>query len=414
MSSTMDQNGHHQDTPIANCRLMVMVLMFIAYLSMMPVLIFANPPSRSQLATMLAAAEQKRSWFRVHIEYQFNYAVGKKAPGESKHGLDIVADGKGDFRINIPNKSGLVETDTWNNHEYRAQKFALSEDDHNSAFGSMGIYQALVGAKYTGRDIWSVLGLRIGLPLSDRTPLTPVSEVLANSDREATISEVSSGGKTLVKIYLPDPFGLGGNNPPAFTYYYDPSKDWLLVRFIDDDPGISSEQYDTRYSDEMRVLKSKSIDGVWMPTITKDIEMFHYKKKADEKYETTVRLTGIKLKPEVSDDDFTLRVSDLPNGVSVVDAGLNITYKKGQNLIYMNGHLNEVKQPIDHQIKPGELKNIMKDSIAFIDPVATANEAKLKTVTSKGRYASYTKWGFILLGLAFASMGIILWRKNHI
>ena len=366
--------------------------------------------NRQSLAKVLSEAEMLRSCYRISIVDVFDDNDDKTRPkGQLAYAKPCkrLSDGNGRFRA-TRYYDGYKGTVVWTGSE-DIEKAEYDDPKHPPSLR--------LSSQRWGSDeldmIDTVLGIYFEYARSVdwAVPRRP-SEALADTTVPVVITSLESNGKTLVRIQFDKPFNGKG---PKYIYTYDPSRQWIPVR-------IESRGYTTQEDHEndipnctsVKLLqKSKIMEGVWMPLQVYDTTTFIFNDHS-EKMKDIYRLVKIDLNPVFTDTDFMLRVNDLPVGSSIADERLSIAYKLGSDEIYMNGHLNEVKQPIDHEIKPDELKNIMKDAIAFIDPVATANKAKLKTVTPTGRYASMTRWGFILLALAFASMGIILWRKNHI
>ena len=87
-----------------------------------------------------------------------------------------------------------------------------------------------------------------------------------------------------------------------------------------------------------------------------------------EFYRSTIRVTDVNVNPEITDEDFTIDVADLPEGSSIVDSRLGISYKLGSDLIYMDGRLNRAGREITDEITPDELKELMADAEPLIDP----------------------------------------------
>ncbi len=373
-------------------------------------------PTRTELAELLYAAEQSRSWFRIQFIKTYEYASENTPAGAYSTTLLGLADGAGRFRLTRSNSSkveyqasGSHETTTWDRSEIRVLGEPVNNDI--AALPYISITEEFPIYLLTHHELFPLLGLTIDFPTSERTPTTRVSEVLEDMRIPAEISRVNKNGKDLIEVVIPEPF-WPTEAGPHFVFYYDPSKDWLLTGYVKSSSGPDSDDFDQRYHNEMRVIESEEIDGVWMPTLVKDHQIFYSDPDPVDQI-ATIRLSDIELEPTVTDEDFTIDISSLPEGASVVDSRLGISYKIGDTMIYMDGHLNDVGEPIRSEITPSELVRLMKDAIPQIDPVATEKLSQLEDVTSNGIISRYSTWGFAFIGLGLASFGFLLWRRNH-
>ncbi len=364
--------------------------------------------SRNDLTNQLKKAESLRASYQATMTETYHYEINGKR--DRKWIVERLSAGDGRHQVKqyngwFPDGKMRVDLGTWSNGESRGLQYFDGDTDSPRSLGIMEMFPGHANLD----EMDACFGVLLPLPRNKLFYEKHPSEVLQDDSLEVSTSEVTEHDRSLVEVLMLDPYGP---NIPGVKVrmVYDPNRQWLPVEF-------SYELYSDKTKDkilqkvEWHLISAQMVDEVWMP---KEIIRIAKMGEKNESKKSTMLFSKMVLNPPYTDDDFTINVSDLPKNSSIVDSRLKISYKLGQNFIYMNGHLNEVKQPIDHEIKPDELKDLMKDAIPYIDPVAAANEANLKTVTPTGKYTSYTKWGFILLALAFASMGIILWRKNHI
>ena len=133
-----------------------------------------------------------------------------------------------------------------------------------------------------------------------------------------------------------------------------------------------------------------------------------------EFYRSTIRVTDVNVNPEITDEDSTIDVADLPEGSSIVDSRLGISYKLGSDLIYMDGRLNRAGREITDEITPDELKELMADAEPLIDPKLAKVEENLQPVVSKGVWTNRTAYGLGMIGIGIGVLGLYLfWRKQH-
>ncbi len=365
---------------------------------------------RQEIAAALAEMEQLRSCYSLESSITYHYEVdGILDRSLVTHRL---SDGDGRLRWQRwLKKPGRPTTET---ELARWDGAAFYSDVHRVDRVAPPHYVLFSAEEWGGDyvdDIENVLGLGIPYQVSPTTPRLRLSKAIANPDTPVTIEAVSEGGGSLIRVRIMGPWGGKGN---GHIYDFDPSRQWLVTRI----EYRVYQTYDQYLADESRNImtytttKAQEIDGVWMP---REVEMLT--RMADkigpdakwEEYRATLRLDAITLHPEFTDDDFKITLDGMPDGTSVADARLGISYKLGQNLIYADGILHEVDAPIDHELTAREAEDLLASSTSLIDP-ELAN-VDLKPVGGNG-----LAWAGRIAGGAtvalLAAVGVVLYRRR--
>ncbi len=368
------------------------------------------PPDRDSLAAALAKAEQTRARYSLESSITYHYEVDGLV--DQRTVTRRLADGSGKFRRERwkvkPGRSvEQKELSCWDGKTGSSDGYRVDNQGrpHYVAFAP-----ETWGNNYLD-EIESVLGIAIAEQISARSPRLSPSAAISNPDTPLTIESISSGGQDLVRVRIVGPWGGEGN---GYIYDFDPDRQWLVTR-LEIHVYQTAEQ---RRSDESRNImmytttQAEQIDGVWMPRQVEMLTRMAEHAGPDalwEEYRATLRLDSITLHPEFTDDDFRISLVGMPDGTSVADARLGISYKLGQNLLYADGVLHELDAPIDHELNASEAEALLASSRPMIDPeLANIN---LKSVGGNG-----LAWaGRIAGGLTVAmcvGIGFVLYRRR--
>ena len=122
--------------------------------------------------------------------------------------------------------------------------------------------------------------------------------------------------------------------------------------------------------------------------------------------EDITEIQKFEVDPPTSDADFEIPTDHLPKDSAIVDYALGISYKLGQNLLYMDGRLHKLTQPVTGVISAEDLPTIMQDAVALIpDTPPLQPVAGTASWWRVGGY-SFLAGGVILLGAVF-------WIRRH-
>lgn len=368
-----------------------------------------TPPDRAGLAEALRQSESLRSIYSVESSITYHYEVSGVI--DARKVRRRLSDGTGRFRqemlfsLNHGKDTDIVHVACWDGTQSSGHQHRLENSTHVVSFSF-------------DRDnvdhldeIDTVLGLRNHYPWSDAFPPIPPSAAIANPETPIHIDLVNDSGADLVRVRIEGPWGGVGN---TYIYDFDPQRQWLMV-------GTEIRVYqtkeqretdDSRYIMGYEVAKAEQIEGVWMPReirmLTRMAEPSGETLKWTE-YPATMRLEAIDLNPEISDDLFTISLDGLPDGTDVADARLGISYKLGRNLIYADGVLHEVAEPIRHEISAHEMESLLAASTPLIEPALA--QVDLKPLRSDAlRWAGRAAIA-LTAGLVLAA-GVIVFRRR--
>jgi len=401
--------------------------------------------TRQEVANALANAEARRLAISIRIVQQYNYDIEGTPAGEFVLETFRLSDSRGRYRFEqtndlqtrdgrtIPSKSLFV----WNNREGRSRQ--LNPDEPNAP-NIMGITDEVPVYHMYDDDIWPLLGIFVDFPITERTPRTRISDAVRDTKAPVRISEITQEDRKLVRVELLDPWHAneeGAECIPEYIYTFDPQRDWLMVESIQNNAARQTERYATSDSEQIRITRAEQFGDVWIPR-TARVERISRTREEDwvspgdsesgvnpivqkgddgvvrEFYRSTIRVTDVNVNPEITDEDFTIDVADLPEGSSIVDSRLGISYKLGSDLIYMDGRLNRAGREITDEITPDELKELMADAEPLIDPELAKVEENLQPVVSKGVWTNRTAYGLGMIGIGIGVLGLYLfWRKQH-
>lgn len=368
--------------------------------------LYAQELNRKEVANRILRAEAARGMYRIKVEHM--YLDGHRAPFGKRTTFTRLQDSQGNFATihhyfahNTKQNTTKQARDTtqfltWNQSELRVDAFPSEQtnDAHNFSISD--------NRPSNDELDWIEIGLGRRLEMSPRSP----GELLSDPSVEAIINFTNFDNTNAVEIEFPDP--IINSSHTSFTYWYDPSRNWMMIGFKQVRWFTEEQSGKKRFggSGECKIIESKQVNGIWMPWKIEWIVKRPYPN--NKVIKSFLQFLNIDLQPKIIKDDFYLSTNRLPKGSSVVDNRLGISYKLGDDVLYMDGHLHQLTAPITSEVKPEDLAKIMKGSTPLIDP----DENKLQPLQNKSPwYAKRTGLGLIALGLLAAAIAV--WKRSR-
>lgn len=363
-------------------------------------------PDRAGIAEALRRAELLRSTYSVESSITYHYEVsGVTGARRVRRRL---SDGAGRVRQELlfSRDSGeVVHVACWDGTQLSGHQHHPERSRHIVGFSFDQ------GSEDHHDDIDNVLGLRVRYLRNDVLPPIPPSAAIANPETPIHIDLINDDGADLIRVRIEGPWGGRGN---TYIYDFDPQRQWLMagVEIRIYQTREQREADDSRYVMGYKVTKAEEIDGVWMPRevkmLTRTAEPIGETLKWTE-YPATMRLDAIDLNPEISDDLFTISLDGLPDGTEVADARLGISYRLGHDVLYADGVLHQLDQPVRGEIDAAEMEALLAASTPLIDP--NLAEVGLKPLRSDAlRWAGRIAIA-LTAGLVVAAGVVVLRRR---
>lgn len=361
----------------------------------------ARDIDRQTVARELAVAERLRSCYRISFEDKYN--VGERPDPSLRTYWMRIADGAGRVKRELRRPSADMYGDTsiasWSPDGNTGNRFTRSD---------RSVPQLLQFAPDPPPseeldEIEVSLGLRFF-----HSPRRP-SEVVGDRGESVIVRKRSAGDGELIEVVF---VGPSFSRYLLITHVYDPGRQWALVekhtvgsKIPVDSEQIAPENVVLLIDYEMTDWVQSA--GVWAPTRIHDHTILRPDTEREESAYGITELTSVEINPPLRDEDFIIPTDNLPKGSTVTDARLGISYKIGEDVLYMDGHLNQLKAPVTQVITAATLPDIMKGAVALIDPEAR-NLAAVGSLTNWWRVG-----GIILFAAGAAALGAVLWMKRR-
>lgn len=354
---------------------------------------------RETVAAALRTAEDLRDSYRVRFEAK--YVVGERNPEGQRAFYDRMSDGQGRVRrtISSPVSDSFGDTslEVWSATGNMALKYSST---NTSAPELLSITAHPIITEHLDEIEFS-LGLRF--MSSPRRPSDVVSD-----KGENVMVRLAPGDTGLVEVVFVAP---SFHPHLVITNIYDPGRQWALVeeRFVGAMDDVVGEVVapDRRFiSTRYEMTDWKQSNGVWVPTRVHDHTTLRPDSPQQESYDCVTEFQTIDIGPPISATDFELPVGRLPKGSTIADATLGVSYKLGQDLLYMDGRLHKLTQPVTGVISAEDLPTIMQNAVALIP-----DTPPLQPV------ASATSWwrvgGYSFLAGGVVVLGAVFWIRRH-
>lgn len=357
--------------------------------------VLAQELDRDTVAAALKAAEESRASYHVLFE---QYAVGKRPPPGQRGTYDRLTDGTGRGRRTyvapVSDEYGNMSIAVWS----PAQSLTLKKSTVNPSLPQLLTFNNKPSAGEHVDQFEMALGRRFGQ--SSQSP----SEVVSDKQQNVMVRYAAGEEPGLVEVVFVAP---RFSPHSVITHVYDPGRQWGLVEWrmvyaLDDVTGedIPADRQATYGRHEMTDWRQSN--GVWVPTRVHNSGTFHPGTPEEETLEDITEVQQIEMNPAISDTDFEVPTDHLPKDSMIVDGALGISYKLGENRLYMDGRLHKLNQPVCGLISAGDLPAIMQDAIALIAP-ETPPLQPVASTTSSWRVGGYSflAGGVVLLGAVF-------------
>ncbi len=365
----------------------------------MPSTILAQELDRDTVAAALKAAEESRASYHVVFE---QYAAGKRPPPGQRGTFDRLTDGRGRGRRTyvapVPDGHGDMSIAVWS----PAKSLTLKKSTVDPNLPQLFSFDNKPGSDEHLDQFEMALGRRF-----EQSPQPP-SELVSDRQENVLVRYANGRDSGLVEVVFIAP---GFSPHSVITHVYDPGRQWGLVEWrmvyaLDAVTGedIPADRQATYGRHEMTDWRQSN--GVWVPTRVNNSGTFHPGTPEEETLEDITEMQQIEMNPAVSDADFEIPTDHFPKDSMIVDGTLGVSYKLGQNLLYMDGRLHKLTQPVTGVISAEDLPTIMQSAVALspdtppLQPVASA--------TSWWRVGGYSflAGGVILLAAVF-------WIRRH-
>lgn len=357
---------------------------------------------REAVAEQLGSAERSRSCYR--IAFGEKYLIDTPPSERDTTTYERVADGKGRVRRAthrpVSDMYGDASIVAWSAGGSTGRKYRRTDPTSPQL---LSLQTTPPGEEHRD-EIEISLGLRFF-----QSPRRP-SEVVADKRERVIIRRRGSGEDGLVEVVFVGPSFF----PSAvITNVYDPSRQWALVekRTIASTviPVEAEEIEPANISASIRYEMTgwQRSNGVWVPTRIEDHTVFRPGTAREEKAYGITELTSVEINPPLRDEDFIIPTDNLPRGSTVTDGRLGISYKIGEDVLYMDGHLNQLTAPVTQVITAEMLPEVMKGAVAMVPPEAA-------TLASVESGMNWWKWGGIGFFAAGAiALAAILWMRRR-
>jgi len=366
-----------------------------------------DAPSRSEVVAELRKAEALRADYRVVIEPPVELNRNRSDSSKMRpFPKERIATSDGRFRLmqrqrlnHVGGEGSLREVLTWDGEESRGLQSPETPTD-NGRPARMSITPTRPSNDFLD-FIDNTLGLRVFG--SNQRP----SDVIADAHEFKIERSTFEDQKAVVVAIENDVIYL--DTRVEFTFL--PDKDWLLAEMKCRSYANAEDKANDQPNTVSRstVTAMSEISGVWTPM---ERRAHIISKVSDDgtPVEETVSLTRIQeieYKPRIDDSMFTIPVESLPQGSEIADGRLGITYRLGDDHIYMDGRLHRVTEPINGEIDAQRLKELMAGAVPVVDP--EDRQPALKSVTTPDAWMS---WGmYALLTLGIGGIGYAAWRR---
>ncbi|MCL4198003.1 MAG: hypothetical protein KJZ69_10990 [Phycisphaerales bacterium] len=363
---------------------------------------FAQQLDREFVATALAAAEQQRDHYRV--TFSDKYVVGERPPPGLRRSYIRVSDGEGRFkRIDqapVSDMYGDTSVAVWSAAGAVTNRYTRAD----RTVPQLLTFQSRAPRSEHLDEIDIILGLRFF-----DSPRRP-SDVVADLQEHVVVRERIHDGRELIEVVI-----IGPSFTPAkvVTNVYEPARQWALVEMRTiGSKALPVEREDINPSDidiaiRYEMSEWQQASGIWIPMRVDDLTVFDPGSEREMTYRSVLEMDSVEIAPALAVGEFEISADNLPKGSTVTDGRLGISYKIGEDVLYMDGHLNQLTVPVTQVITAATLPEIMKGAVALIPPEAQA-------LAAVGSGANWWRLGGIILFVAGAvSLGYVLWLKRR-
>lgn len=361
----------------------------------------ASPPDRAALASSLREAQNLRACFRARVER--GYLEGERPRQGQRVYVTLLLDGRGRqrresfFPQQYRGAADVVQVDVWDGRLLMQQCYQAAKK--NTARHSVVITEAPPPSNDHDK-VKMALGQRFFH--SEESP----ADILAGRGGDVEIRETTRHGTPVIEVEFSR---LPFSRAARIIHRYDPARQWLLLEqetlayggmdtdSVDDDALLFHERL---------VAGEISLAGeVWVPGRIDTYTTIRPDQKDEQKYHLITHLTDIEIAPAFTDADFTVDLASLPVRSEIADARMAATYRIGENIVYLDGRLYEVKEVITGPIEPEELPIIMAGATAIVDPRQLAS--------GRMRLADWLRLsGYGLLAAGIVGAAVVFFRHR--
>jgi len=355
--------------------------------------------NRQSVAQAIAAGEQMRASYRVVFE---QYAEGKRPPADQRITYERLTDGAtrgrrirkdpasdeyGNVLVSVWSDSGSLALKKFDLDPNRSQSLSID----NSPPDRLPFDQVELS-----------LGLRFEVSLSRP------SDLIADSKENVIVRHAGDEAPGCVEVVFIAP---SFSKQMVITHVYDPNRQWALLdsRLVYSEDELSSEEVsaDRQTLNAHHVMSEwRQSNGVWVPMrVRNDVMMFAGTENEQHGADIT-EVQQFEISPAVSDSDFVIPTDHLPDDSMISDSGLGISYKLGQSLLYMDGRLHTLKQPISGIITAAELPSIMEGAVAVV-----SDAPPLKPLASSVPW--WRSAGYALVAGGVALLAGVYWMRRR-
>lgn len=373
--------------------------LLVACIVFHPSRVLAQELDRDTVAAALRAAEESRASYDARFE---SYNIEQKPPPGKARVYERLTDGKGRVRridtAPIEDMYGDVATVVWSDAGTISLKKSSSDPNKPESY--------MINPKRTDSEHLDQFEQSLGLRFetSSRRP----SDVVADRQEDVIVRYANGQDSGLVEVAFINPSFV---TQSVITNVYDPSRQWGLVehRFVFSKSKVTSEDIPADqlgYIGSFEMIDWKQSNGVWVPMHVHISGTFHPGTPQEETFQSVTDIQKFEINPSISDADFKMSPDHLPKDSAVVDQTLGISYKLGENRLYMDGHLNELKEPVAGLISAEQLPSLIQGAVPLIPPTPP-----LKSVAST---VSWWRWGgYSLLAGGAVLLGAVFWIRRR-
>ncbi len=360
-----------------------------------------NTPDRAALAVSLREAQDLRASFRAKIERA--YLEGERPRAEERVYVTLLLDGRGRqrreayFPQEYRGRANVVQVDVWDGRLLMQQCYQAAKK--NTARNSVIITETLIQSN-DHEKVKTAFGQRFFH--SEESP----ADILARRDGEVTIRESSLMGTPVIEVEFSR---LPFSRAARIIHRYDPARQWLL---LEQETLAYGGMETSSTADDVLLFHERLVagelnpaGGVWVPGRIDVYATIRPGQKDEQKYHAITHLSNIEIAPAFSDGDFTVDLASLPLHSEIADARIGATYRIGENIVYLDGRLHEVKEVITGPIEPEAFPIVMAGATAIVDPRQLASGRM--TIADWMRLAGYG-----LLAAAVFGTAVVFFRHK--